>query len=558
MGTDFNDLHQSQGLEAARTQLLAAVSADLPPAAPTDELPAEAAAPATGGAGEAMLQRYALIKGKTNVFDLHDKLIIKKSAFVVLVGKERADDWFAHPDKKLVSELDAKKWERLARMDEIERATKDNDGISPIERYVHIEGTRDIWDTLMRRRITEGALRLSLGGYFPLWLDSPNRRSVDESHLIFDPQQLSDPAIYINRFEGFPLKPVHEYIQCQGITRLISFLCNDDSVATHFLTCWLALPLQKPGTKMGTAVLMHSTMEGSGKSLLFSEVMPRLYGKHATTVGQAQLESNWSVWMAENLYTVFEEVVSRDQRYNQVGKIKHMVTGKTFRIESKFVNGWEEANFMNAVFLSNEILPWPISENDRRLFVMWPDLKLPKSLKDRVLAEINGQGVAAFYGYLLNYGLGNFGSHTEPPSNPARERLIAISRSSWQTFLYEWRFNHLGIPFSTCLSSDLYAVFIEWCSRNKEHSLSQSKFSGFLSTQIPKLSNMPWTDINRRAFGVFFLPSATLGADDPAASAPLPSSAELGKAVEHFREKAKSSGWNVSEWAHVKANYLTS
>ncbi|RML46951.1 Bifunctional DNA primase/polymerase [Pseudomonas savastanoi pv. glycinea] len=36
---------------------------------------------------------------------------------------------------------------------------------------------------------------------------------------------------------------------------------------------------------------------------------------------------------------MFEEVVSRDQRYNQVGKIKHLVTGKTVRMESKFING---------------------------------------------------------------------------------------------------------------------------------------------------------------------------------------------------------------------------
>ncbi|MDP1109115.1 primase-helicase family protein, partial [Klebsiella pneumoniae] len=78
-------------------------------------------------------------------------------------------------------------------------------------------------------------------------------------------------------------------------------------------------------------------------------------------------------------------------------KIKHLVTGKTVRMESKFINGWEESNHMNAVFLSNEILPWPISENDRRMLVVWSLETLPPDRQRAIGAELEGEGVAALY-----------------------------------------------------------------------------------------------------------------------------------------------------------------
>lgn len=123
------------------------------------------------------------------------------------------------------------------------------------------------------------------------------------------------------------LAPVRDDAACENLRWLISFLCNNDAEALDWLVKWLAYPLQHMGAKMDTAILFHSTMEGSGKSLLFADVMGELYGRYGATVGQAQLEGNFNAWQSGKLWAVFEEVVSRDQRYNQVGKIKHMITG---------------------------------------------------------------------------------------------------------------------------------------------------------------------------------------------------------------------------------------
>ncbi|WP_262136099.1 bifunctional DNA primase/polymerase [Pseudomonas sp. Marseille-Q5117] len=533
---------------------------DLPPT-PSGELsgpisdetcPSREAAPAPdGGAGEVItldhiLRRFALVEGTTHVWDCDQSKVMKKSAFEARVGKPLAKAWLDDTAKRLISDDHVREIEQARRM-----AGKKGGafGMSPTDRYVYIDGTKDVWDREKKRRIAEGAVKMALGDTYPLWLNSSERRTVDVEHIVFDPTMTKDPAVYINTFDGLPLEPVRDDAACANLRWLISFLCNHDEAATDWLTRWLAYPLQHLGAKMDTAVLMHSIMEGSGKSLLFADALGMLYGQYAATVGQTQLESSFNAWQSRKLWSVFEEVVSRDQRYNQVGKIKHLITGKTVRMESKFINGWEEANHMNAVFLSNEILPWPISDSDRRMLVMWPMETLPVARQKAIGRELEQGGVAALYGWLLSVDLGDFNQRTRPPSTEARERLVALSRAGWQTFLHLWKYSELGHGlWGPCLSTDLYSLFLEWCQRNKEHVMSQTKFSLFISSEVDKTRAIPWTDGNNRRFGAFFFP-VDLDASPP----PSLKAAELGKQVENWRAKAKLAGWHVDSWDHIKA-----
>ncbi|MEF0146193.1 bifunctional DNA primase/polymerase [Pseudomonas guariconensis] len=524
---------------------------DLPRAPSANSAPSPACSSTTGGEGESSLgiegvmRRFALIEGTTHVWDMDRAKPMKKSGFEALVGKPLAKEWMDRTDKKLIAP------EQAQELDEARRLASKKGGalkLDPIERYVYIDGTKDVWDREKKRRIPEGAVKMALGDDYKWWLNSQDRRVVDVDHIVFDPTMTKDPATYINTFEGLPFEPVRDDSACDNLRWLISFLCNHDEEALDWLTKWLAYPLQHMGAKMDTAVLMHSIMEGSGKSLLFADVFGQLYGQYAATVGQTQLEGNFNAWQSRKLWAVFEEVVSRDQRYNQVGKIKHMITGKTVRMESKFINGWEEANHMNAVFLSNEIMPWPINDDDRRMLVMWPLQTLPVDRQKAIGRELENGGVAALYGWLLAVDLGDFNQRTRPPKTEARQRLVALSRTAWQTFLHLWRTGELGRGlWGCCLATDLYALFLEWCSRNKEHTMSQTKFSLMLSATVEKTRSIPWTEGNNRRFAAFFFP------DDPEASLP-PSfnAAELGQAVITWRSKAKLAGWNVDAWEHVK------
>jgi putative DNA primase/helicase len=562
---DWNDVHASWGIEAVAQQLeavlavspvrlaleafAALVDGDLPPT-PSVVEPAALAAPATnGGAGEALtsdqvLRRYSLVEGTTHVWDIDRAATMKKSAFELRVGKALAKEWLDNVDKRVVTAEWVRDLDQARRMGGKKGGAL---GMPVLKRYVYIDGTKDVWDKQKKRRVPEGAVKMALGDAYALWLNSAERQVVDVNNIVFDPT-MRRGADYINTFEGLPLEPVRDDAACENLRWLISFLCNHDEASCAWLLKWMAYPLQHLGAKMDTAVLMHSIMEGSGKSLLFSDVMGMLYGQYAATVGQTQLESNFNAWQSGKLWAVFEEVVSRDQRYNQVGKIKHLITGKTVRMESKFINGWEESNHMNAVFLSNEILPWPISETDRRMLVMWPEATLPEARQKAIGRELENGGVAALYAWLLAIDLGSFDQRTRPPSTVARERLVALSRAGWQTFLAQWRFSELGNElWGACLTSDLYALFLEWCQRNKEHAMSQTKFSLFISAEVEKTRSIPWTNGNNRCFGAFFFPADPLSSQPPSMKAPA-----LGQMVEAWRAKARLAGWHVDAWDHVR------
>ncbi|MFT0212851.1 DUF5906 domain-containing protein [Pseudomonas sp. F1_0610] len=556
-GADWNDLLIVEGAAVATKQLEEGLENSLPhtPSNNGGAAQVEAAAAENGGEGDVIqakkdaidrkiLARFALVEGKTDVWDGHKFTVMKKSGFEALVGKEHAQTWLGNIAKKLIDKDQAQLLVDQRKMQG--KALKDGwHGMTPVERYVYIDGTKDIWDRAKRRRVPEGAVKMMLGDSYSLWLNAGDRKVVDMDHIVFDPAMQKDPDIYINTFEGLPLEPIYDDEKCKSIRELISFLCNDDPEATQWLTCWLAYPLQKLGTKMDTAVLLHSTMEGSGKSLFLSDIMGKIYGAYAATVGQAQLESNWTVWQSAKLYAAFEEVVSRDKRYNQTGKIKHMITGKTVRMESKFVNGWEEANYMNAVFLSNEIMPWPISENDRRMFVMWPHQSLSREKQIAVGAEIESDGVEAFYGYLLSYDCGDFDLRTKPPRTLAKERLIAMSRSSWENFIEQWRSGELGVPFTIARTQDLHDLYLEWCSRNKENTLSETKFSLFVSSKIAKsTTQIAWLDDykDRRRSMMFVADEEKIKPTD------LIEAARVGQLIREWRKTAWIAGWNLEKW----------
>ncbi|MDO6804182.1 DUF5906 domain-containing protein, partial [Wenyingzhuangia sp. 1_MG-2023] len=217
-----------------------------------------------------------------------------------------------------------------------------------------------VWDSELRQVIGMDDLKCMIPVAFDHWNTAPERKVVLKKNLVFDPTQRSDPDTHINMFRGLPLEPVQNDDACRGIRALLWSLCNQDDHVWTWLTRWLAYPLQHVGAKLRTAVLMHSEVQGSGKSLFFDGVMRPLYGEYSATLGQHQMESAYTDWQSNLLYGLFEEIFSRSSKYNQMGTIKQLITGETTRIEKKFVSGWEEANHMNAVFLSNEIQPFPV------------------------------------------------------------------------------------------------------------------------------------------------------------------------------------------------------
>ena len=551
---------------------------DAPPPAPATggESPEGEARENTGGGGENMpetpegesryqenfdrLKReFSLIEGKSRAVSRKTGVEYSRKALVDHFCKKSVDNWFNWGRAPVMTQYEVNKLKRDRAAFQV---AQDGDLKDMMERYVYLDGSSSIWDNQLWRMIDQGSAKLAMGSQFKIWQDSPARIVKRFDRVVFEPgREMSDE--YINIYRGLPLadkvqfpRPRDDmpgwwldvldlYPGCRAIQKLIAHLCNHDLQVMEFVYNWLAYPLQHPGAKLTTSLVMHGDVHGAGKSLLFEEIIKPMYGDYAATLGQSDLESNYTGNRSGKLFIVFEEVFNTKQKYDQTGAMKHMITGKTMRIERKFVDSYEEANHINCVFLSNEAQPFKIEENDRRYFVIWPKNRLPESLRAELDVELGADGVLQFFMLLLSLPLTinytrqpaddptqpdvvveieaenapRFDPHTKPPMTGAKANVINYGRYGWQTFFHELENGEIARgdivipPNAAARTDDMVRLYRWWCRVNNEREISRSKFLQHIASKRPRRKS--WVrgyhgSSTARQFWVFLCPNAPL------------------------------------------------
>jgi putative DNA primase/helicase len=312
------------------------------------------------------------------------------------------------------------------------------------------------------------------------WMESVEKRIVRMEQVGFDPTE-SDPAIKCNLWGGWPTKPVSGI--CNKLLELGEYLCSQDQRGVEmwrWLQCWLAYPIQNPGAKMKTAVIMHGP-QGTGKSIFF-EAVARIYGRYGRLLNQDAVEDKFNDWASCLLFGVCDEMVSHGEMYSSKNKIKTLITTDSIRINPKGLATYVEVNHANLVFLSNEDQPMALERDDRRYAVMWTPQKNDADFYNQVLAEIRAGGIAALHDYLLRLDLGDFGPATLPPMTAAKVDLIEMGMGSAESFYVDWIGKNIPLPLVMCRTEDLFEAYRFYCLRQGVHKAASMKtFSGALS-----------------------------------------------------------------------------
>lgn len=336
-----------------------------------------------------------------------------------------------------------------------------------LEHVSLIYGTNTIWDDINRKQIKLADMRHAVGKVlYDGWIDNPARKVV--KGLVFDPAQNQIDRYTINLFKGLPVQDYDQQSSCERILAHLLRLCGGRGPEFEWLIKWIAYPLQNLGAKMDSGVIMYGS-EGPGKSVLWEHVIGRIYGEYAITIGQSQLESQFTSWQSSKLFALCEEVVSRTERNQHKGQLKHLVTGSTVLINEKSMPLREESNHLNFVFLSNSTIPLELDMGDRRYLVLYCGDVPDKTYFDQLFSEINDGGVAAFYHHLMQLDLGDFNSHAKPPLNVDKQQLIEASLPNPVLFYNDWAAGDLDIPYTSCTKSDLFTAYRRWCTQRNEY-----------------------------------------------------------------------------------------
>ena len=357
-----------------------------------------------------------------------------------------------------------------------------------LRQFALIYGTETVYDGRHGMIVSLAGLRVAAGRKLvEAWLECEDRRLVMPEGVVFDPAGDADPATTVNLFRGWPLVPREG--SCERLLALLHYICGESDNVFDWVVRWAAYPLQHPGAKMRTAILMHGP-EGTGKNSFWG-ALSEIYGEHAVMIGQNELESQFNGWASKKLLIIGNEVVSRQEMYHQKGKLKSMITEPQWAVNEKMLPVRMEQNHANFVFFSNTIQPLTPDPDDRRYLVIWTPPSLAESHYTAVGEEIAAGGVQALYHYLLHYTLGDFTEHTKPIMTQAKADLIAASMDSHERFRREWERGELPVGYRPCLSMDLYAAYRRWCQLNGEKPAPQRILQMALSKHLSD-DRRPW------------------------------------------------------------------
>ncbi|MFT3758455.1 MAG: DUF5906 domain-containing protein [Thauera sp.] len=246
---------------------------------------------------------------------------------------------------------------------------------------------------------------------------------------------------------------------------------------------------------MASAVVVHGK-QGTGKSKLFKAV-GAIYGNYALTINQSAIESTRNTWLASRLYILAEEVIARKELHHVKNALKDLITGDTVYVDPKFVNPYPERNHVNLVFLSNEVQPVQLEDDDRRHLVIWTPDALSEDFYLDVQREIDSGGVAALHHYLLTLPLDGFHVHSKPPMTKSKLDLISLGLDStvrfWLTLI---RGDIEGIqPGIVVLSQDLYKLYTSWSASIGVHAAPMPRLLHILEKKYGlKIARKRWSD----------------------------------------------------------------
>lgn len=328
--------------------------------------------------------------------------------------------------------------------------------------FTLVYGTETVFDGQRRRILPMGALRAAAGrDKVRSWLEHPDRKIVLAEAVVFDPAAYPDDEGICNLYGGWPTQPAAG--QCDELLGLLEYLCSreDNPLEVYsWLLKWLAYPIQHPGAKMQTSLLMHGP-EGTGKNTFFGAIRA-LYGEYGGIFSQTELESQFNGWASRRLFMIGNEVVTRAELYQQQGRLKNMITEPEWQLNEKNMPARLEANRCNFVFFSNRLDIAKLDAEDRRYCVIWTPGASEIHQYDAVHNEIKNGGIAALHQYLLDLDLADFSPHTRPPMTRSKRELIEMGMDSTDRFWSRWKNGDLPVPWCSCRSQDLYSAYRIW------------------------------------------------------------------------------------------------
>lgn len=283
----------------------------------------------------------------------------------------------------------------------------------------------------------------------------PGKDRVVKNKLNIWKETGCSPIDYINfnagKYEVDGMKPQDNYIYI--IQLLIKgFFINEhkvfDEASYNYFIKWLAYPIQNPGKKVHTAVVLYSEKQGVGKGSL-CQVMSDIYGESYIRILGNDLSSQFNDSLFKRQFVFIDEIRTGD-RTHVVDYLKTLITEPTLNLNRKFQPTLVLNNTINFILATNYEYALPLTSEDRRFFIVNIARKPPETFFIKFHAWRKDNGSAAFHHYLLNeVDLKNYNPHEMAPLNDAKQEMILANMPEIETLIDDMFFDLPNVVTAT-------------------------------------------------------------------------------------------------------------
>ena len=197
---------------------------------------------------------------------------------------------------------------------------------------------------------------------FHLWRVWAGRRQYEG--IGFFPPPRKAPPRWLNLWTGLAVEPkpgdwslFRRHLQ--------NAVCGGDAAHYDWLLDYMAHAVQSPGEKPGSAVVLYSPAEGTGKTMI-NAMMKRIFGQHAISVAKSeQFLGRFNAAVGSKIWLATEEAFWGGDK-KQLGAYKNLITEDRITLEPKGVDPYEVDNFTRIFATTNEKWNTPAGVDGRR------------------------------------------------------------------------------------------------------------------------------------------------------------------------------------------------
>lgn len=272
----------------------------------------------------------------------------------------------------------------------------------------------------------------------PNWLKWPLRRTVKKVTYAPGLPRVTEDNLF-NQWAGWGVQPSRGNVK--PFLDLVKFIFKDmEPEMMDWFLDWCAYPIQNPGTKMASCVVVWGAAEGTGKSLV-GYTLGQIYGENFKELTDDDLEGDYTAWAENRQFVLGDEITGSDNR-QYANKLKRLITQRKITINVKFVPQYEVPDCINYYFTSNHADAFFMSDKDRRMFIVEVQ---GDPLSDTFYAEYDkwlwGTGPAHLMQWMMDRPISKkFNPMAKPPVTSAKQRMIKAGKgelTGWISDLLE-------------------------------------------------------------------------------------------------------------------------